>query len=80
MREKYKCQFCSKSMSEQDHNFCDICGDCRDETNTMSFPCNLCGHENHIDNFKCEGEDCGIPLDLELSYNKWGLPELNLKK
>ena len=42
--------------------------------------CNFCGYENHIDNFKCEGEDCGVPLDLELTYNEWGLPDLKQKK
>jgi hypothetical protein len=41
--------------------------------------CDFCGYENHIDNFKCEGEDCGVPLDLELSYNEWGLPDLKQK-
>ena len=43
-------------------------------------PCELCGHDNHIDNFKCEAEDCGVPLDLELTYNQWGLPKLTQKK
>ena len=79
MREKYKCELCSKSMLEQDHNFCDICGDCRDKTNETNT-CGFCGHKNPIDNFRCEGEDCGVPLDLELTYNKWGLPDITQKQ
>ena len=27
--------------------------------------CNMCGHNNPKDNFICEAEDCGVPLDLE---------------
>ena len=42
--------------------------------------CDFCGYQNHIDNFKCEGEDCGVFLDLELTYNEWGLPDLKQKK
>ena len=26
-----RCEWCEKAMSEEDHNFCDICDDCRDE-------------------------------------------------
>tara|TARA_R100001369_G_scaffold33968_2_gene59054 strand:- start:403 stop:579 length:177 start_codon:yes stop_codon:yes gene_type:complete len=26
--EKYTCEMCSKSMTEKDHHYCDICGDC----------------------------------------------------
>ena len=26
--EKYTCEMCSKSMTEKDHDYCDICGDC----------------------------------------------------
>ena len=25
------CQWCHKEMTEEDHHFCDICDDCRDE-------------------------------------------------
>jgi len=25
------CEFCDKAMTEEDHNFCDICDDCREE-------------------------------------------------
>ena len=25
------CEFCGKEMTEEEHNFCDICPDCRDE-------------------------------------------------
>ena len=39
--------------------------------------CNLCGHNNPKDNFICEAEDCGAPLDLEITTNNWGLPEIN---
>ena len=31
MEESLKCEFCSKTMSKEEHNFCDICPDCRDE-------------------------------------------------
>ncbi len=31
MNEEYNCEFCEKPMTEEDHSFCDICGDCRDE-------------------------------------------------
>ena len=30
--EDYYCEFCSIEMTEEDHHFCDICGDCREET------------------------------------------------
>ena len=39
--------------------------------------CNMCGHNNPKDNFRCEAEDCGVPLDLEITINEWGLPEIN---
>ena len=26
-----KCEFCGKSMTEKEYNFCDICPDCRDK-------------------------------------------------
>jgi len=25
------CSFCAKTMTEEEHDFCDICPDCRDE-------------------------------------------------
>jgi rRNA maturation endonuclease Nob1 len=31
MNEEYNCEFCDKQMTEEDHDFCDICGDCREE-------------------------------------------------
>ena len=31
LNEEYKCEFCNRQMTEEDHNFCDICDDCRDE-------------------------------------------------
>ena len=30
MNEEYKCEFCDKNMTEEDHHFCDICGECRE--------------------------------------------------
>tara|TARA_R110002110_G_scaffold6280_2_gene31537 strand:+ start:827 stop:943 length:117 start_codon:yes stop_codon:yes gene_type:complete len=30
-QEILKCEFCNKTMTQEDHEFCDICGDCRDE-------------------------------------------------
>lgn len=42
-----------------------------------TIKCQLCEHENHIDNFLCNGEDCGIPLDLIITYSTDGLPEIN---
>ena len=44
-----------------------------------TIKCQLCEHENHIDNFCCAGEDCGIPLDLEITENSFGLPEIKQK-
>ena len=29
--EEYKCAFCDKNMTEEDHHFCDICGECRED-------------------------------------------------
>ena len=29
--EEYHCEWCNKQMTEEDHHFCDICGDCREE-------------------------------------------------
>mgnify|MGYP000044083009 FL=1 len=26
-----KCEFCAKTMTEEEHGFCDICPDCREE-------------------------------------------------
>ena len=31
MNKEYKCEFCDKNMTEEDHNFCDICGECRED-------------------------------------------------
>tara|TARA_R100000750_G_C2280658_1_gene71074 strand:+ start:129 stop:332 length:204 start_codon:yes stop_codon:yes gene_type:complete len=30
-RFKFSCEWCHKEMTEEDHHFCDICGDCREE-------------------------------------------------
>jgi len=27
----FVCEMCNKAMEEEDHDFCDICDDCRDE-------------------------------------------------
>jgi len=27
----YICEVCSTSMTEEDHNFCDICDECRED-------------------------------------------------
>ena len=29
--ETLNCQFCDRIMTEEEHNFCDICGECREE-------------------------------------------------
>jgi hypothetical protein len=41
-----------------------------------TIKCEVCEWENHEDNFCCEGEDCGIPLDLKIEINYFGLPEI----
>lgn len=46
----------------------------------MEKICSFCGRHNHPDNFKCEGEYCGAPLDLEITFNEWGLPDITPKK
>ena len=47
-------------------------------TNKMTDnKCNMCGHNNPKDNFICEAKDCGAPLDLQITINDWGLPEIN---
>ncbi len=40
----------------------------------MENKCTFCGHKNPEDNFICEGDDCGAPLDLHLSFDDFGLP------
>ena len=39
--------------------------------------CDNCKKENDPDNFICEF--CGYDFDFQLTYNKWGLPELTKK-
>jgi hypothetical protein len=29
--DEFKCEMCEASMTKEDHHFCDICDDCRDE-------------------------------------------------
>ena len=43
----------------------------------MKNTCNICGYENPKDNFNCEQDDCGAPLDISIEINSDGLPELN---
>ena len=31
MNEEYKCEMCDKIITEEEHDFCDICGECREE-------------------------------------------------
>lgn len=33
--------------------------------------CSFCGHLNHINNIRCEGYDCGIPLDLDIEFKSY---------
>jgi hypothetical protein len=47
------------------------------KTTIFRQECNVCGHNNHKDSFNCVGEDCGAPLDLEITINDLGLPEIN---
>ena len=51
----------------------------KNHMNRYTIKCEMCNYENHIDNFCCEGEDCGIPLDLEITENSFGLPEIKQK-
>jgi rRNA maturation endonuclease Nob1 len=30
LNEETKCEFCNRQMTEEEHDFCDICGECRD--------------------------------------------------
>jgi len=39
--------------------------------------CNICGNNNPKNNFICENLDCGAPMDLKISINEDGLPEIN---
>lgn len=43
--------------------------------------CGFCGRENPEDNFNCEHEDCGAPMDLTIEYlSDWsGLPTITNK-
>ena len=49
--------------------------------NNEQLECSFCGHLNHVNNIRCEGYDCGIPLDLDIEYQTFnGLPNLINKK
>ena len=39
--------------------------------------CGMCSHKNEQDNFLCS--ECGFYLDMEISINSSGLPEINNK-
>jgi hypothetical protein len=36
--------------------------------------CAFCDHKNRPENWGCD--NCGAPLDLEISYNEFDLPEI----
>lgn len=38
--------------------------------------CSNCGHENPLNNFICEGIECGIPMDLIIDKDINGLPNI----
>ena len=38
--------------------------------------CEICKHENHSDSFLCE--ECGFDLELTITNNSFGLPEINI--
>jgi hypothetical protein len=54
-----------------------IKGELSTKKTTIMNECKLCGYNNPKDNFRCEAEDCGVPLDLEITINDLGLPEIN---
>jgi len=34
-KEELKCEWCDKTMTEEEHHFCDICSDCWDENHEL---------------------------------------------
>ena len=38
--------------------------------------CSNCGHDNPLDNFICEGIECGIPMDITIDKDINGLPNI----
>lgn len=42
----------------------------------MKNLCNICGYDNPKDNFICESEDCGAPMDLIIDIDENGLPNI----
>jgi len=30
-KEEFNCEWCNQSMTEEDHHFCDICDNCRED-------------------------------------------------
>jgi hypothetical protein len=49
--------------------------------NNKQIECSFCGHLNHINNIRCEGYDCGVPLDLDIEYQTFnGLPNITNKQ
>ena len=68
-----------RSVEKKPDTFCQVV-DCLIIKNTNRMAdnkCNMCGHNNPKDNFRCEAEECGAPLDLKITINDWGLPEIN---
>ena len=43
----------------------------------MENICSCCNKENDPDNFLCEY--CGFYMDMQISLNEFGLPEINNK-
>jgi hypothetical protein len=40
-----------------------------------NLKCGFCNLDNEINNFICSS--CGFPLDLNITQNEFGLPEIN---
>tara|TARA_R110000765_G_scaffold140545_1_gene241118 strand:+ start:1703 stop:1843 length:141 start_codon:yes stop_codon:yes gene_type:complete len=38
--------------------------------------CSICNYNNPINNFICEAEDCGAPMDISIEIDKNGLPNI----
>ena len=43
--EDYYCEFCGIEMTEEDHHFCDICGDCSNKNFRRKY-----GNMGNVDN------------------------------
>ena len=51
-----------------------------DQEEEVQNICDFCGHNNPEDNFNCEADDCGAPLDLSIDLNEMNLPIITNKK